>query len=157
MANVFTSSRNGKTYHIKDEIVLSQGQISILELMYGDDGELVGGNQNEVPSIQKKCRFFTGWAIFQKENSETEYHVVSGIRLHDQGDKVRLISKEGFDTGHSIQLAQLVYVQTKIAVFKLSVLKGEVTKPLFYLWSEPDSELIGIKHRWMQVGLTLEK
>lgn len=151
----FKSSRTGKTLIIKEKIVLFENAIHILEDIRDETGGPVYGRKDGIPNILRKCRFFKGWAVVEDKETK-KYHVIRNLRLHDQGQKMPLITKDGVDTGFLVELAQLTYSKSNTRVLKLAVYEKGNKKSKFYIWGEPNAQRLGINMRWFQTGFTLE-
>lgn len=154
----FHSERMGKNIYITDTLYMTDSEIWIADTAYDEDGNHVFGREEHHKN--RKVRYFTGWAVIQKSHfdesaGEDEYHVVSGLRLHNEGQIVPLVSKEGFETGYSVELAQLTYQESGTPILKLALLDKE-GYAFTYIWANPEASRLGINLRWAQVGLTAE-
>ena len=83
--------------------------------------------------------------------------LVPGLRLHNEGQVVPLVTESGDETGFSLELARLTYQNTHVAVLKLGVLESATGETVAYSWADPDAVRIGINLGWMQAGLTAEE
>ncbi len=154
----FHSERMGKNIYITDTLKLTDSEIWIADTAYDEDGNYVFGR--EEPHMNRKVRYFKGWAGFEKNRlddsaPEGEYLFIPGLRLHNEGQIIPLVTEEGMDTGYSVELAQLTYQETKTPILKLAVLDKE-GYAFTYIWANPEAKRLGINMRWMQVGLTAE-
>lgn len=153
----FTSSRSGKLLTMHDDLVLTNDAIWILEKATDQDGNHVFGPQDGIHYKLRKCRYFTGWAVIPKDSTRKEYYVARNLRLHDEGERIPLVTAEGDTLQYEIQLAQLTYSGSNTSVLKLGIHERGETKTKLYLWTEPKSKRIGVNLKWLQVGLTLEE
>ena len=158
------SRRSGKTLIISDNLYLDDDEIWIHDRAVDTEGNYVFGHKGNVPHKLRRTREFTGWAASRRADAPEgakgpdAYHFINDLALHDQGDRVALVSGDGQDMGYTIELAQLIYDRTEVPVLKLAVYeKGEDKKSLAYTWVNPEAERIGINLGRMQVGLTLKK
>ena len=152
----FTSSRSGKLLTMYDDLVLTDDGIWILEKATDENGNHVFGPADGVHYKLRKCRYFKGWAVIKKEGEEKAWHVAGNLRLHDEGDRIPLITADGDTLAYEIQLAQLTYSESKTKVLKLGVHERGQEKTKFYLWGEPEATRLGINMKWIQIGLTLD-
>jgi len=154
----FFSERMGKNIYITDTLKMTDSEIWIADTAYDADGNHVFGR--EEPHKNRKVRYFKGWAVFEKRRldesaPEGEYVFIPDLRLHNEGQIIPLVTKEGVETGYSVELAQLTYQETGTPILKLAVLDKE-GYAFTYIWANPEAEKLGINMRWMQVGLTAE-
>ena len=154
----FFSKRSGGNIYITDTLYLSETAITINDEGFNDVGERIFGRDE--PHMNRKVRYFKGWAGIQKkllDDSALEDEMVffGDLRIHNEGQIIPLVTKEGVDTGYSVQLAQLTYQSTKTAILKLGLIDKE-GYTFTYIWANPAARRIGINLRWMQVGLTDE-
>lgn len=115
-------------------------------------GDSTAGQPPPAPYRLKRCRWFRGWAVIRRGDSE-EYDVARDLLLHDQGGRLALRSE---DREYEIELAQLVYQNTKVPIMKLALYEKGRNESFAYTWSDPDTGRIGINLRWIQAGFTLE-
>jgi hypothetical protein len=155
----YYSERMGKNIYITDTLRLTDSEIWINDEGFDEDDNRIFGN--EVPHKNRKVRYFKGWAVIQKKlidesAPEDEMIFFGGLRMHNEGQVIPLITEEGVDTGYSVELAQLTYQETKTAILKLALIDKE-GYAFTYIWANPEAKRIGINLRWMQVGMTDEK
>ena len=154
----YFSERMGKNVYITDTLTLTESEIWINDRAFDEDGNKIFGSDE--PHKNRKVRYFKGWAVFQKKlidesAAEDEMTFIGGLRMHNEGQVIPLITEEGVDTGYSVELAQLTYQNTKTEILKLALIdKDGVT--FTYIWTNPQAKRIGINLRWMQIGLTDE-
>ncbi len=149
----FKSSRSGKMLTMTDDLVLTEDGLKLLENAYDAEGNFVFGHQGNVHYDLKKCRFFKGWAAMK--NDEDKWMLARIPRIHDQGERVALITAEGDLLGYDVQLAQLTYAGSNTPVFKMSIHEIGEKKSKFYIWTEPNGKRIGANVKWIQAGFTL--
>lgn len=116
-------------------------------------GDTPAGRPEAAPYRFLRCRWFRGWAVIRRGDSEA-YDVARDLLLHDQGGRVLLRSGE---REYEIELAQLVYQNTKVPIMKLALYEKGRDESFAYTWSDPEAGRIGINLRWIQAGFTLEK
>ena len=154
----YYSERMKQKITITDTLRLTESEIWINDEAFDEEGNRVFGRDE--PHVNRKVRYFTGWAALQKNKldesaAEDEFLFIQGLRLHNEGQIIPLVTKEGQDTGYKVELAQLTYQNTKTAILKLAVLDKD-DYAFTYIWANPQAERLGINMRWMQVGLTAE-
>lgn len=156
----FYSERSGGNIYITDTLYLTDSYITIHDEGFNEDGVRIFGRDES--HMNRKVRYFKGWAGIKRkvldenwDGDEDEMAFFGGIRMHNEGQIVPLVTKEGVDTGYSIELVQLTYQNTKTPVLKLGLIDEE-GETFTYIWSNPEAKRIGINLRWMQVGLTDE-
>jgi hypothetical protein len=147
------SERFGKTIIFSGTMKLTRDEVWLGDEAVDEEGNSVFGHQEGVPAKSKRCRFFTGWAAVEREGTE-EWDSRRDMRIHDQGGRATL--KSG-DKEYEIELAQLVYQNTKVAVLKLAVYEEGSDTSLAYCWANPEAKRVGINLRWLQTGFTLEE
>ena len=156
------SERFKKDIFVVDSIVLTNNHISILDRIYDSTGKLIMGRADGIPSKLKKCSFFKGWAAIRKDkishpdtSSKSKYVGYMGLVLHDQGQRAKLIDKDGFDSGYEVSLSQLTYAASNTPVLKLGIHEKGERKTVSYIWGEPEAKRLGLNMKWIQTGFTL--
>jgi len=156
----YYSKRLGKNIYITDTLKLNSEMIWIGDKAFDEEGNKIFGRDEH--HANRKVRYFKGWAgvradrVGVKTEDPDETLFVRGIRLHNEGQKYPLVTKDGVETGYTIELARLTYQNTKVAVLKLGLIEEATGKTFTYTWTNPGADMIGINLRWMQVGLTAE-
>ncbi len=107
----------------------------------------------------KRVRQFTGWMGVKKqrwdpEAGDDDWVFMAKFGIHNEGEAVRLVDKDGTPTGYAVKLERLVYQNTRTPVLKLGLIDESTKKTITYIWSEPGSRRLGMNLRWFQVGLT---
>jgi len=154
----YYSERLGQNIYITDTLHLTPSEITIHDEGFDEQGNRIFGKDESHKN--RKVRYFKGWAGLQKKlldesAPEDEMIFFGGLRMHNEGQVVPLITKEGVDTGYSLQLAQLTYQNTQTSILKLGLIDKE-GYTFTYIWANPEATRIGINLRWMQVGMTQE-
>ncbi len=162
----FYSERQGKTIIIDDTLQLSATELQISDRAVDEEGNTVFGR--DTPHVNRKVRYFRGWALIdhahlaaagrsvELEPGAKNVNFFSGLRLHNEGDVIELVTENGEPSGYAIELAQLTYANTGTAILKLALIEQSSGKSIAYLWSDPEAVRIGVNLRWFQVGLTAE-
>ncbi len=150
----FISKRSGRRIFIMDSLQLTRNEIWIRDEAHDENGAYVFGNKAGIHHKLKRCRYFTGWAVVQKPNEEEAYYVMRNIRLHDQGQRLRVVDADGTTTPYWVELAEVLY-QDGSAVLKLALYEEGKSKALAYTWVNPDARQIGINLRWIQAGFKI--
>jgi len=151
----FTSKRSGNEIYITDSLKLTQDEIWIRDEAFDQNGNYVFGNKAGIHHKLKRCRTFSGWMAVQKDDSE-DYYVMRNISLHDQGQKVTLVDKDGTVTKYSIELSEVIY-RTGIEVLKLAIYEEGKKKSLAYVWTNAEAKRIGINMRSMTAGFVVKE
>ena len=154
----YHSERMGQNIYITDTLKLTDSEIWIHDEGFDEDGNRIFGN--DVPHKNRKVRYFKGWAALQKKlidesADEEEMVFFSGLKMHNEGQIIPLITEDGVETGYSVELAQLTYQETQTRILKLALIDKE-GYAFTYVWANPEAQRIGINLRWMQVGMTDE-
>ena len=156
----YYSANLEQNVYITDTLTLTAEEIRIGDKAFDEDGNrLLGRNE---PHINRKVRYFDGWAAIRRGSfapasaDPEEMLLVPGLRLHNEGQVIPLVTESGDETGYSLELARLTYQNTRVAVLKLGVLETETGETVAYSWADPEAVRIGINLGWMQAGLTAE-
>ena len=150
----------GKNIYITDTLKLTEEEIWIGDKAYDEAGNKIFGRDEQHKN--RKVRYFKGWAGIRNDRIDPdsdkpdEMAFFADLRLHNEGQILPLVMKDGAPSGYSIELARLTYQNTKVAVLKLALIEDATGKTFTYTWTNPGAERIGINLRWMQVGLTVE-
>ncbi|MCU0390224.1 MAG: chromophore lyase CpcT/CpeT [Thermoflexibacter sp.] len=150
------SKRSGKRIYITDSLQLTKEEIWIRDEAEDEDGNYVFGHKEKIPHKLRKCRFFTGWIIAQKEGKDNEYHQMRNITIHDQGQRIQLVTETGEKTKYYAELSEVAY-NKDLNVLKLAIYEEGKDKAIAYTWANTDAERIGINLRYVQAGFTLVK
>lgn len=155
----FTSPQSGQWIRITDSLKLTNNAIWIGDKAFDEQGNKVFGRDEQ--HVNRKVRYFTGWfglkATELDPKADPEAWIFgSGLRLHNEGQIIPLVGKDGTDTGYSIQLAQLTYQNTTNPILKLGLIENATGKTKRYIWADTEAKQIGMNLRWVQVGLTEE-
>ena len=156
----YYSANLEQNVYITDTLTLTAEEIRIGDKAYDEDGNRLFGRDE--PHINRKVRYFDGWAAIRRgsfdpaSNDPEEMLLVPGLRLHNEGQVVPLVTESGDETGYALELARLTYRNTRVAVLKLGVLEAATGETVAYSWADPDAVRIGINLGWMQAGLTAE-
>jgi len=156
----YFSKRLGKNIYITDTLKLTEDMIWIGDKAFDEDGNKIFGRDERHQN--RKVRYFKGWAAIRNDRfredaeGDEEMAFFADLRLHNEGQQLPLITKDGVDSGYVIELSRLTYQNTNVAVLKLGLIEKATGKTFTYSWTNPGAERIGINLRWMQVGLTSE-
>ena len=153
----FYSSRSNKTIYITDILRLTESEIWIGDKAHDEHGNKVFGRDEQHKN--RKVRHFKGWMGVQRKkidpNSDDKSWVfVKDFSIHNEGQIVPIVDKDGSKTGYSVQLARLTYQNTTQPILKLGLIEDATGKTVTYIWSEVGSTRLGMNLRWMQAGLT---
>lgn len=113
---------------------------------------------DEVIYEARRAIRYTGWIVLARSKldpsaSDDDYVFLQNIDAHDQGTMIPILD-EGVRTGYAVELVQLTYQNSRIAVLKLGVVDEATGETLSYSWAEPGAGRIGINLRWIQSGFT---
>ncbi|MCP4925607.1 MAG: hypothetical protein GY916_06670 [Gammaproteobacteria bacterium] len=158
----FVSERSGKKIFITDDLRLTKDEIWIRDEAFDADGNRIFGNVDGIHHKNRKVRYFTGWGGVKiagpgAAEDDDEWHFLPQFVIHNEGQIVPIVGKEGQLSGYSIQLAFLTYQNTSRPVLKLGLIDDKTGKTISYSWANPDAEMIGLNLRWAQVGLRLKQ
>ncbi|MCG8465309.1 MAG: hypothetical protein MI750_10730 [Xanthomonadales bacterium] len=151
---------NGPQLGIRKEIAITRGQITLAD-------QLIELNSGEI-RIDTRLEFqriahFKGWAGVRNEHGE--WQLSKEFALHNDGDQVSLMGRDGFPLGVKLQLARVLYRENKPPMLRLSVFKepkkvaGKLVDEnardelVGYSWAAISSGQIGINIDWLQAGL----
>jgi len=153
----FYSDRSKKNIYITDTLKLSNSEIWIGDKAFDENGNKIFGREEQHKN--RKVSYYKGWASYIPSkviegSTDDEWAFIPIRNLHNEGDKVKLIDKEGVDTGYSIELSKLTYQNTRTAILKLGLIDNATDKTITYIWADTEAPRIGMNLRWMQVGLT---
>jgi hypothetical protein len=109
----------------------------------------------------RKARYYTGWAWFRNagpgssaDDKDTSF--TARFVLHNEGQKLTLLRKDGSESPWAIELAVLTYQNTRRPILKLALLDRATGKSISYTWTDPDGRTLGINLGWFQTGLSLK-
>ena len=153
----FYSERSNKNIYITDTLRLSDSEIWIGDKAYDEQGNKIFGRDEQHKN--RKVSYYKGWASYVPSkvidgSTDDEWKFISLRNLHNEGDTIALIDKNGVDTGYSIELSKLTYQNTNTAILKLGLIDNSTDKTITYIWGDPEAPRLGMNLRWMQVGLT---
>jgi hypothetical protein len=158
----FVSERSGKRIIVNDDLRLSKDELWIRDVAVDEEGKPVFGDAKRSHHINRKVRYYDGWAAMKRGGKKAEadskdWVGVRGLRLHNEGRTIKLVSDSGEALGYSVQLARLTYQNTTTPILKLALIDDATGKTLSYAWAEPDGKRLGINLGWLQVGFTLRE
>ena len=145
-----------------DTLKLTQGEIRIDDQARDEQGGYVFGNKTNMPTINRKVRYYTGWLYLNRagkdaKESDKEFVYRKDFAIHNEGQLIPILWDDGMPSPYLIELAQLTYQNTKTAILKLALVDKDTKKSVMYTWANTDASRIGINLRWFQVGLTLKE
>lgn len=160
-ACTFISPRSGKRITIHDDLKLTAEEIWIRDVARDEEGNLVFGDPEREHHKNRKVLYYDGWAAVKRAGpkaaaEDRDWIGMRGLRLHNEGDRLRLKTEAGEPLPWEIQLARLTYEQTQVPVFTLRVLEAESGRLIGYAWAEPGAKRLGINLGWLQAGFTLK-
>lgn len=156
----YYSSSLAQNIYITDTLALTADEIRIGDKAFDGDGNRLFGRDE--PHANRKVQYFDGWAAIRRGSFDPgaaqpdEMLLAPGLRLHNEGQVVPLVTESGDETGYALELARLTYRNTRVAVLKLGVLEAATGETVAYSWADPEAVRIGINLGWMQAGLTQE-
>ncbi len=153
----FYSERSKKNIYITDTLKLTDTEIWIGDKAFDEEGNKIFGRDEQHKN--RKVTYYKGWASYVPSkviegSSDEEWAFIPIRNLHNEGDIVKLIDKNGVNTGYSIELSKLTYQNTKTSILKLGLIDNATDKTITYIWADIEAPRIGMNLRWMQVGLT---
>jgi hypothetical protein len=158
----YRSERLGKTLVVNDTLKLSEQVLSLNDQITDEQGAPVFGVRNPAPLVNRKVRYFDGWAVINRAldkagKTDTKYRIIRPLRLHNEGQVVKLTWEDGSATGYSLELAQLTYQETKVPILKFALLEDATGKSLAYSWADVNATRVGFNLKWFQGGFTLKE
>lgn len=112
-------------------------------------------------TTSRKVRYYTGWVWFRNagpgaaaDDKDTSF--TARFLLHNEGQKMTVLRKDGSESPWAIELALLTYQNTRRPILKLALLDRATGKSISYTWTDPDGRTLGINLGWIQSGLTLK-
>jgi hypothetical protein len=168
------SKRSGKEIFITDDLKLTANEIWIRDEAFFADGTRVFGNSAGIHHKNRKVQYYNGWAgvssagpglaleggNWAQKNGDWEFtgelDNFGRFVIHNEGQIVPVLTKDGSPSGFSVQLAKLTYQNTAVPILTLKIREDATAKTLAYSWTETGTERIGINTRWAQSGLTLK-
>ena len=155
------TSRSGRELVIEDDLYLDDDEIWIQDRATTAGGEYVFGHRGGEPHKLRRADAWTGFAVVRADGTESAepapdsaFTVVRGLALHDEGDRVALVTADGRALGITVELAQLVYQASGTAILKLALYRDGQDRAFAYTWADPEAKRVGLNLRWVQVGLT---
>lgn len=168
------SRQSGKTIFITDDLRLTPDEIWIRDEAFDVDGNRVFGNAAGIHHKNRRVQYYTGWAgvssagpglavafeSWAQENDDWSFtgdlDNFSRFVIHNEGQIVPILNKDGKPSGYSVQLARLTYQNTVVPILTLKLWEDATRKVLTYSWAATDSDRVGLNARWVQIGLTLQ-
>jgi hypothetical protein len=109
----------------------------------------------------RKVRYYTGWLWFRNagpgssaDDKDTSF--TARFLVHNEGQKVPVLRKDGSETPWAVELAVLTYQNTRRPILKLALVDRATGKSVSYTWTDTDGRTIGINLGWFQTGLTMK-
>ncbi len=115
-------------------------------------------DDQQMPLIARRVRDYRGWIVLKRQHIDPQADAdavifLPGLQVHDQSTVVPVLD-EGEPTGYAVELAQLTYQETRVAVLKLGIIDEASGETLAYSWASPGAGRVGINLRWIQAGFT---
>lgn len=155
----FVSARSGKRIFVNDTLSLSEREIRINDQARDEAGQRVYGHPNNIPSRNRKVRYFDGWVWFKlagpsaaADDKKTSF--TAKYLLHSEGQRISVNHEDGSPSPYMLELAVLTYQNTRKPVLKFALLDRLTLKTLTYVWTNVDATAIGMNLNWFQAGLT---
>ncbi|MEE4184322.1 MAG: chromophore lyase CpcT/CpeT [Gammaproteobacteria bacterium] len=167
------SRSTGQPIYITDDLRLTPDEIWIRDEAFDGKGQRVFGNRAGIHHKNRKVQYYTGWAGVATAgpglavadgswaNADGEWAFrgeldnFSRFVIHNEGEIVPILNKDGKPSGYSVQLAKLTYQNTVVPILTLKLWEDATRRVLTYSWAATDSERIGLNARWAQIGLTV--
>ncbi len=156
-ACTFLSKRSGKRIFINDTLRLTDSWLWIQDQAHDAAGQRIFGH--EVPHKNRKVKFYRGWMALRADKlaagaAADDWVFMQIARLHNEGQRLPFVDKDGKNSGYSLALESLTYQNTGVPILKLGLIEDATGQVLAYAWAEPASPRIGINLGWFQAGLT---
>jgi hypothetical protein len=109
----------------------------------------------------RRLRWFSGWAVINgggpKARAENQdWHTQNDLHLSSEGGRTHLHWRDGANSGYSLELVRVTYVERKFSVLQLNVVDDASGQTVDYVWANPEATAIGLNLGWLQVGVTQE-
>lgn len=156
----YYSDRLQKNIYITDTLKLTDSEIWIADRAYDAAGNKIFGRDEQHKN--RKVMYFTGWAAIRSDKFDAAAEapekmiLIDNLRLHNEGQRIALVTEDGIDTGYTIELSRLTYQKTGVKVLKLGLIQNTSGDTISYIWANADTRRLGMNLRWLQVGLTKE-
>lgn len=112
-------------------------------------------------TASRKVRYYTGWVWFRNagpgssaDDKDTSF--TARFLLHNEGQKMTVLRKDGSESPWALELAVLTYQNTRKPILKLALLDRATGKSISYTWTDTDGRTLGINLGWFQAGMTLK-
>ena len=112
-------------------------------------------------TASRKVRYYTGWVWFRNagpgssaDDKDTSF--TARFLLHNEGQKMTVLRKDGSESPWALELAVLTYQNTRKPILKLALLDRATGRSISYTWTDTDGRALGINLGWFQAGMTLK-
>ena len=155
----FWSEQRKQTILVEDNLNLNDDVLTIQDVARDPDGNVVFGHPDGPPHINRRLRYFGGWAVVREggpnyDRDAPEWRVHRGLKLHSEGGQIELLDAGGDPIPYRIELARLTRSSSQTHLLKLALVDIDTDKTVAYTWTDPNTERIGMNIGWAQVGLT---
>jgi hypothetical protein len=158
----FVSSRSGKRIFVNDTLRLTEQELWVNDQAHDDAGQRVFGSPDNIPSRNRKVRYFEGWVWFKvagpgaaADDKKTSF--TAKYLLHTEGQRMTVLYEDGTPTPYVLELAMLTYQNTRKPVLKLALLDRETLKSKTYVWANAEATTIGMNLGWFQAGVVQKR
>ena len=109
----------------------------------------------------RQLRYYTGWVWFRNAGpgaaaGDPDTSFTARFLLHNEGQRMTLLRKDGSESPWALELAVLTYQNTRRAILKFALVDRASDKSIAYAWTEPDGSTVGLNLGWFQSGLTMK-
>jgi hypothetical protein len=154
----FVSTRSGKRIFVNDTLRLTEQELLINDQAHDESGQRVFGNADNIPSRNRKVRYFEGWVWFKlagpgaaEDDKKTNF--TAKYLLHSEGQRMTVLYEDGTPSPYMLELAILTYQNTRKPVLKFTLLDRETHKSKTYVWANAQATTIGMNLGWFQAGV----
>lgn len=148
----FISSETGKKLMVSEKLTISEDEFWILENTVDENGKIVYGREDEIPDKMKKCTYYNGQVAVKNKKTD-KYEITRNLRFHDQGKKIPIREQKSGKILYSLLLEEINMGKADKEGLKFSIFKENTDQMLGYIWSDPESEEIGLNLGWIQAEL----
>ena len=154
----FVSTRSGKRIFVNDTLRLTEQDLWINDQAHDDAGLRVFGSPDNIPSRNRKVRYFEGWVWFKlagpgAAENDKKTSFTAKYLLHSEGQRMTVLYEDGTASPYMLELAVLTYQNTRKPVLKFTLLDRETRKSKTYVWANAQATTIGMNLGWFQAGV----
>jgi hypothetical protein len=152
-ACVFFSPRLNKQLFITDTLRLYKNQLWISDAATDEKGQYVFGHKARIPHKMYRCHYYEGTVSFSNANQQNGLGNSIKVRLHDQGQPVKVAAPDG-TISYQISLQPTLF-QRKAPLYIAVQQENKASGARLVSTSLPDRGLKKITYETPQVSIAL--